>query len=159
MIAMIICIQSRVIAADLTKDIITQTEESFGINNFINETKKYTGDFLKDTDISEMLNSAISGKLDNSTFLKRILNIFGKEIVKTIKTLIGILVIVLIHSILKSVADGLETSNISKIIYYAQYILIITLVISNFSDIILSITNTIITVKLLSIRSTKFLIS
>ena len=41
------------------------------------------------------------------------------------------------------IAEDLETSNISQVIYFAQYILIITLVMSNFADLILSITNTI----------------
>ena len=143
LIIIIICINTQVFAADLTKDIIKETEDNFGIQSFIKETDKYTGEILKDTDISKMLDSAISGKLDNSTFFKRTLNIFGKEIVKTFKTLVGILAIILIHSILKNIADGLESSDISKIIYYVQYILIITLVMSNFTDIILSITNTI----------------
>ena len=62
---------------------------------------------------------------------------------KSLKTLVGVLIIVLIHSILKTVAEDLETSNISQVIYFTQYILIITLVMSNFADLILSITNTI----------------
>ena len=128
---------------DITTEIINETEESFGINEFISETNEYTGEFFEDISISDVLNSAISGKVDNSTFVKKILNIFGKEIVSSIKTLIAILVVVLIHSILKTIADGLETSNVSGIIYYVQYILIVTIVMSNFSGILTSITNTV----------------
>ena len=128
---------------DITTEIINETEKSFGINEFISETNEYTGEFFEDISISDVLNSAISGKVDNSTFVKKILNIFGKEIVSSIKTLIAILVVVLIHSILKTIADGLETSNVSGIIYYVQYILIVTIVMSNFSGILTSITNTV----------------
>ena len=46
------------------------------------------------------------------------------------------MVIIVIHSILKSISDGLENKSISQITYYVQYILIVTLVMSNFSDII-----------------------
>ena len=130
-------------AVDLTTEMTEQAKENFGISEFVDETKKYTGEFLEGENISNMLSSAIAGKVDNSTFLKRILNIFGKEIVSSLKTLVGVLVIVLIHSILKAFADGLETSNVSNIIYYAQYILIVTLIMSNFSEIIKSITETI----------------
>ena len=49
---------------------------------------------------------------------------------------ISILVIILIHSILKSFSDSLENNNVSQIIYYVQYILIVTVIMTNFSDII-----------------------
>ena len=122
---------------------IQQEKETFGISSFIDETKKYTNDFFEDMNISDVINSAITGKIDNNKILKKLLKIFGKEIVSSLKTIIAVLVIVLIHSIIKAVADNLETSNISKTIYYVQYILIVTIVMSNFSDLILSITSTI----------------
>ena len=144
-IIFILCISlmTKVQAADITAEIINDTQENFGINEFLKETDKYTGEFFEETNAADMLNSAISGKVDNNTIIKKILNIFGKEILKTIKTLVGIFAIVLIHSIIKNLADGLETSNISKIVYYVQYILIVTLVMGNFSDIISNITSTI----------------
>lgn len=134
---------SYVRAENLTQQMIKEEKDSFGINDFVNETEKYTNDFLDDINISEVLNSAITGKVDNNSILKKILEIFGKEIVSSLKTIIAVLIIVLIHSIIKAVAENLETSNISKIIYYVQYILIVTIIMSSFSDLILSITNTI----------------
>ena len=131
------------IATDATQEMIINTQENFGISDFLKETNTYTGEFFKDIDISKILSSAISGKVDNSTIFKKIINIFGKEVLKAIKTLVGVLVIVLIHSVLKNITDGLETSNVSKIIYYVQYILIVTIIMANFSDLILTITNTI----------------
>ena len=134
---------SKVNAESLTSQMIQQEKETFGISSFIDETKKYTNDFFEDMNISDVINSAITGKIDNNKILKKLLKIFGKEIVSSLKTIIAVFVIVLIHSIIKAVADNLETSNISKTIYYVQYILIVTIVMSNFSDLILSITNTI----------------
>lgn len=134
---------SKVNAESLTLKMIQQEKETFGISSFIDETKKYTNDFFEDMNISDVINSAITGKIDNNKILKKLLKIFGKEIVSSLKTIIAVLVIVLIHSIIKAVADNLETSNISKTIYYVQYILIVTIVMSNFSDLILSITSTI----------------
>lgn len=134
---------SYVRAESLTQQMIKEEQETFGISDFVKETDKYTNDFFEDINISDVLNSAINGKVDNSNILKKILNLFGKEIVSSLKTIIAVLTIVLIHSIIKVVAENLETSNISKIIYYVQYILIITIIMSNFSDLILAITNTI----------------
>ena len=135
--------KTHVYADSITQQMIKEEKENFGINDFINETDKYTNDFFEDINISDILNSAIIGKVDNNKLLIKILNVFGKEIVSSIKTIIAVLTIILIHSIIKAVAENIETSNISKIIYYVQYILIVTIVMSNFSDLILSITNTI----------------
>ena len=143
MIFVVISINTKIYSIDLSNEIINQTGENFGISDFVKETDKYAEDFFEGQSISKILNSAISGKVDNSSIIKRVLKIFANEILKTIKTLVGVLVIVLIHSILKNVADGLENSDISNIIYFVQYILIISLVMNNFSDIVISVKNTI----------------
>ena len=121
----------------------SKKQKSFGISDFLEETKKYTGNFFEDVNIEDMLDSAITGNIDNSTIFKKILNLFGKELVSSMKTLVGILVIVLVHSILKAISEGFENDSISRIIYYVQYILIITLIMNNFSSLISNINNTI----------------
>ncbi len=126
-----------VFAVDMnTNEILANQQESFGISDFIKETQKYSGEFLEDIDISEMLNEALTGKVDNNKIYKKILNLFGTEIKQSIVTLISILIIVVIHSIIKSLSDNLENKNIAKIIYYVQYILIVSIIMSNFTDII-----------------------
>jgi len=130
-------------AESLTSKMIQEEKEKFEINDFVNEAEKYTNDFLEDTSISDMITSAINGKIDNNQMLKKLLKIFGKEIVSSLKTIIAVLAIVLIHSLIKSISDNLETTDIAKIIYFVQYILIVSVVMNNFSNLILSITNTI----------------
>ncbi len=117
-------------------DTIEEQQENFGINDFIQESKEYTGEFFEGMDIKEVLNNAIQGKVDNSSILKRILNLFGQEVKNTITYLVGILSIILIHSILRAISENLNNSNISKIIYYVQYILIITIVMTNVSEVV-----------------------
>jgi len=130
-------------AESLTSKMIQEEKEKFEINDFVNEAEKYTNDFLEDTSISDMITSAINGKIDNNQMLKKLLKIFGKEIVSSLKTIIAVLAIVLIHSLIKSISDNLETTDIAKIIYFVQYILIVSVVMNNFSNLIFSITNTI----------------
>ncbi len=115
---------------------IIEQQEEFKIQDFIKNAEKFTGKFFEDIDINEILNDAIKGEVDNSTLLKKILNILGKEVTTNIKSLVSILAIILIHSILKSISESLENNNISKLIYYVQYILIVTVIMSNFTDII-----------------------
>ena len=46
------------------------------------------------------------------------------------------MVIIIISSVLRSITDGLENKSVSQITYYITYILIVTIVMKNFSDII-----------------------
>ena len=124
------------LSADIDQNAIASQEETFGITSFIQNSKQYTGDFFEDIDVGDILNSAIKGDIDNSKIYKKILNSLGKEVQTGIKSLVSILVIIIIHSILKSISESLENDNISKLIYYVQYIAIVTIIMGNFSDII-----------------------
>lgn len=134
-ILLFICITSTTSYA--TDDqLMNEQKEIFGISDFIKETEEYAGDFFEDIQITELLNNALQGNIDNNTIIKKVINLLGLEVKSSIKTLISILVIVVIHSVLKSISDSLENGNISEIIYYVQYILIVTVIMSNFSSII-----------------------
>lgn len=122
--------------AETEEEIMETTREKFNITQFIKEAEAYTGDFLEDMDLTEMLNQAIQGNIDNQTIYKKVLKLLGKEVNSSLKILISILVIIVIHGILKSITDSLENSNISQIIYFVQYILIVTLIMANFTEII-----------------------
>ena len=88
------------------------------------------------------MNNAIKGEVDNATMGKKFLNFLGSEVVNSIKAIGSILIIIVIHSILKSVSESLENEGIAKLIYYAQYILIITIILANFSDIVKMVQDT-----------------
>ena len=122
--------------AETEEEIMSSTQERFNISDFINQAQEYTGDFFDDMNLSDIFNQAAQGKVSNQTLYKKIIRILGKEISSNIKTLISILVIIVIHGILKSITDSLENSNVSQIIYFVQYILIVTLIMSNFTEII-----------------------
>lgn len=121
---------------DIDTNTIDEQKELFGITDFVKEAEKYSGDFFEDIDLTETLSQAITGKINNNKIYKTTLNILGKEVKSSITTLISILIIIVIHSILKSISDSLEDDSISKIIYYVQYILIVTIAMSNFGQII-----------------------
>lgn len=108
----------------------------FGISSFLDEANKYTKETFQDIDIGELLNSAIKGEVDNSKLFSIILRLLGKEMLLAFKSIGVILVIIIIHSILKSITDDLENKGVSQIIFYVEYILIVTLIIAGFADII-----------------------
>lgn len=125
-----------------TYETIEEQKETFGISDFIKESQKYKGDFLEDIDMSELMNNAIQGNVDNNVLIKKVIKLFGTEVRSSVKTLISILVIIVIHSVLKAISDSLENNNISEIIYYVQYILIVTVIMSNFNSIIQTVKET-----------------
>ena len=124
------------------EETIQEQQEEFGIHDFLKNSKQYTGEFFEDMDMGEVLNSAIKGEIDNTTIGKRVLNLLGSELITSIKAIGSILAIIVIHSILKSISESLENDGISKLIYYAQYILIITIILANFSDIVKMVQDT-----------------
>jgi len=135
--AILICIFSTSISkADTEDDVINSQMDSFNISNFIDEANKYSNDILKDIDIQELLNNAIKGEVNTNQLLKNIFPLLGTEIKEALKVMGSILIIVLIHSVLKSISDNLNNKSVAQITYYVQYILIATVIMTNFSNII-----------------------
>ena len=118
------------------EEIIESQQDNLGIDSFIEEADKYTSEVYEDIDIGELFSSAITGDIDNESILKSILNSVGGEVIDAISVIGSILVIIVIHSILRSISEGLENKGIVQITYYVQYILIVTLVMTNFVQII-----------------------
>lgn len=139
-VVLIFMIPKEVMASD---DIMEATEETLDISSFISEAEKYTKDVFDDINFSDIFSSAITGNIDGNSIAKRIFDILGIEVRKQITMVGSIIIIIVVHSILKSVSDGLDNGGISQITYFVQYILIVTLIMTNFSGIISSIKDTI----------------
>lgn len=118
------------------KEILSSQQDSLNISSFIKESQKYTENTFEDLDMGELFSSAITGNIDNETIFKALANMVGTEVLDCITALGSIVVIIVIHSILKSISEGLENKSISQITYYVQYILIVTLIMTNFADIL-----------------------
>ena len=118
------------------EEIIKSQQDNLNIDDFIEEADTYTKDVYQDIDIGELFTSAISGNIDNENILKNIVHSLGGEVFDSITILGSILVIIVIHSILRAISEGLENKGIAQIIYYVQYILIVTLIMTNFVQII-----------------------
>ncbi len=129
-----LCIQ--VVQAEEIDNVMKDQQDATGVTDFIEESSKYTSDVFEDIDLNEILTSAISGKVDNKNILKGVFKIFGSEIQSAITILGSIIVIIIINSILNCITEGLQNKSVSKIAYYVQYILIVTIVLTNFSSVI-----------------------
>ena len=119
-----------------TEKIIESELNSLNLSSFINEGEKYTKDNLEGINIKDLLKNTVKGEFATNTIYKAFLNLLGKEIVSTITIAGEILIIIIIHSILKSVVENIGNSSISQIAYYVEYILIITLIMTSFNQVI-----------------------
>lgn len=142
LLLIIICIPTISLAQTETieqSEILESQQKTLNISSFIEEAKKYSSNLYKDIDFNELFNSAITGNINNKTIINDILKILGKEIVGSVAVIGSIILIIIIHSIFKSLSEGLENKTISQITYYIQYILIVTLIMTNFSNILIMI--------------------
>ena len=142
LLLIIICIQTISLAQTETieqSEILESQQKTLNISSFIEEAKKYSSNVYKDIDFNELFNLAITGNINNKTIINDILKILGKEIVGSVAVIGSIILIIIIHSIFKSLSEGLENKTISQITYYIQYILIVTLIMTNFSNILIMI--------------------
>ena len=122
-----------------TNEIIDSQLEALDMSSIVREGKKYTSEVFPDINIENILSETINGNINNKSIIMSIIKLFGKEVVNSITLLGSILVIIVIHSILKSIGENLGNENVSKIAYYVEYILIVTLITTNFSQIINSV--------------------
>ena len=133
---MLVFLSINTISMATEEEILNSQSDKLNIKKFVDEANSYTKDSFEDFDINELLNNALKGNINNKSILEKIINLFSKEIGQTLKIMGSIIVIVVIHSILKSISDSLENKSISQIAYYVQYILIVTIIMSNFGNLI-----------------------
>lgn len=130
-----------IFAAD---EIISSQMEALKLSSLIKEGETYTKEIFPEIELNELLNSAIKGEVNNSKIFNALIAVLGKEVVNTISTLAIIIAIIIIHSILKNFIENLNNKDsIGQIAYYVEYILIVTLIMANFSNIIEMIKNAI----------------
>ena len=127
-----------------TNQIIESQLDALNLSSFIEEGEKYTKEVYKDVDIEELLKSAISGDINTKTMYSSILSLLGDEIVSSITTIGVILAIIVIHAILKNIGENIGNNSISQVAYYVEYILIVTLVMTSFTNIIDMVKDTIV---------------
>ena len=127
---------AQIVQAEEKNEVMDNQKMQLGVTDFIEQSEKYTSGTFENLDINEILSSAISGKIDNTKLWTGTLKIFGKELQNAITILGSIILIIIINSILNCITEGLENKSISQIAFYVQYILIVTIVLTNFSDII-----------------------
>ena len=132
----IYCVEENTVSNDT---LLQEQKEEYGISNFLKESQEYT----EELDIQEFFNKSLQGDFNNNKIINIILHLLGKNLKEAIFAISGIMIVVIISSILKAISENLGNETVAKIAYYIQYVLIVTLAMTNFSNIILEIKTTI----------------
>ena len=135
LIISIYLIDNGVLAAD---NILENQQEQYGVKSFIEQSEKYTDDI----DLSEVFSNSMKGDFDNKGFLKTITKILGNNFKDILNTFSGIIIVIVISAILKTVSENLGNETVSKIANYVQYILITTMLLKNFASVITDVKET-----------------
>lgn len=123
-------------------EIIESQQETLGIENFLDQTRKYSSGF-QDIDYNKLFSNSIAGNVDNSFIFEKGFIILGKEVKSAINILGTIMIIVIIHSILKNISESLGNESTGKIAYFIQFILIVIVLMKSYNEILVYIKDTI----------------
>lgn len=117
-------------------EIINNQKETLNISNFIKQSEKYTKNTMPGIDLNNLLSTAISGNIDNVKLIRLFVNLFGKEVLNSAIVIGSVIIIIVIHGVLKSIGDSLGNKSTGQVAYFVQYILIVSLVMTSFAEII-----------------------
>lgn len=118
------------------EELINSQADSFGINSFLDSAKQYTLEIFPDLDIMQLFSKSITGDIGNIFDFSRIGKLLLAELSIAIQLMASVLIIVIIHSIFKAIIENLENSTASQIVYFIQYLIIVTVVINSFVSIL-----------------------
>ena len=126
-----------------TEEIIKSQLETLNISSLIESGNKYINENFSEMDVNDLLNQALTGSIDKNILYKSLLKVLGNEFILGITTISTIIAIIIIHSIIKSISENLANKGVGQIAYFVEYVLIVGILMSNFSVILSSIRNSI----------------
>lgn len=115
------------------ENIIESQSNELNINNFINQTESLVG---QDIDLEDIFNESIQGKSSKNTIINTIGIVLGKELKQSLSMIISILLVIIIHGILRSVTENLGNEQTGKIGYFIQIIMLITILMKIYTEIL-----------------------
>ncbi len=117
-------------------EIISSEMNKFGINQFLDSSEEYTKTVFPEMNLDKLFTVSLSGNINSLLRENAISKIFLKELRESISFLSAILVVIIIHTIFKTIIDGLKNTESSKIVYFVQYLIIVTMIVNQFIMII-----------------------
>lgn len=132
LIFLIIILLSKVSYAS-NNELLDSQRNELNIDKFISDTEQIVN---QDIDFGEIFNESIKGKSSSNLIFKAIGAVLGKELREALNMVTSILVIILLHGILKSISENLGNEQTGKVGYFIQLILLITILVKVYTQII-----------------------
>lgn len=117
-------------------ELLNSQSNELGINEFLNSAQKYTAEAFPELNIQDLFSNAILGNTGNIFNIKSISNIFFSEMSTAISLMISVFVVIIIHSLFKAIIENLGNSSSSKVVYFIQYLIIVTIISNSFASIL-----------------------
>lgn len=137
----VLIVNSKIVLASNT--VINKQAEMLNISSFLDLAEENTSEVFGDISYTEVFNNLIQGKTDISYIFPSIISLFKDEIKNVLKIIFTIFVVIIIHSVFKSISENLGNESVGKIAYFVQYIVIVILVMETYSDVVIYVKNTI----------------
>lgn len=132
LIFLIIILLSKVSYAS-NNELLDSQRNELNIDKFISDTEQIVN---QDIDFGEIFNESVKGKSSSNLIFKAIGAVLGKELRDALNMVTSILVIILLHGILKSISENLGNEQTGKVGYFIQLILLITILVKVYTQII-----------------------
>ena len=87
LIILICCLSVYPAKAKATDNVMEEQKDLLNNSDLVDEANRYSKEAFPDVDIGEILNSAITGKVDTSFFYNVITGILGKEVMSAVRVL------------------------------------------------------------------------
>ena len=113
------------------------------INSFLDEADDSTKDAFGNLNYKNIFNELITGKFKIFSIFSEISNLIKKEFKGVLKIITTIILIVIVHSIFKSISENLGNNSVGKIAYFIQYIIIVIFLMQTYGQIVTYIKQTI----------------
>lgn len=118
------------------EEMLSSQKKILGITDFLNSAREYTMNVFPDMNIDTIFSDSIKGNINNNFIFMSAIRVFNQEIKIAIELMISVLIIIVIHSIFKAIVENLGNGTSSKVVYFIQYMMIVTVVTKTFVNIL-----------------------
>lgn len=117
---------------------IESFKEELDLNEFIEEIKNYSNEYFPELADEKFLNNLINGNIQesDSNIFEKIFNSLIGEFQANIFLILKIIGIAILCSMLKNIQTNFSETGISDVAFYTCYLIVVTLIITTFTNII-----------------------
>ena len=115
------------------EELIEKQVEELQINKLINDIEEVTDENIN---LKMVFQNSLKGESSGNILIKAIGTILGEQLRICFKIMVSILLIIIIYGVLKTISENLGNDQTGKIGHFVQIIILITLLLKVYADIL-----------------------